>query len=84
MSNDNLEAFSNQILDLVSANVKKYREEKGLSQMQLSLEIGMTGGAYLGRAELRKDNHHFNIRHLAKISKVLNVPIKDFFEPIES
>ena len=52
-------------------NVKKYIEKKGLSQIQLALEIGMSGGAYLGRAEIRKNNHHFNIKHLAKIAKVL-------------
>ena len=78
-----LESYSEKILDIVSLNVKKYREEKGLTQIQLALEIGMSGGAYLGRAELRKNNHHFNIKHLAKISKVLDVPISRFFEPIE-
>ncbi len=41
----------------------------------------MSGGAYLGRAELRKDSYHFNISHLAKISKVLDTPIEDFFKP---
>ncbi|WP_419673642.1 helix-turn-helix domain-containing protein [Aliarcobacter butzleri] len=63
-----------------SLNVKKYIEQKGLSQMQLALEIGMSGGAYLGRAEIRKNKHHFNIKHLAKIAKVLDVDIKKFFE----
>jgi len=77
---DKLNAYSNIILDIVSSNVKKYRKEKGFTQMQLALDIGMSGGAYLGRAELRKANHHFNIVHLAKISKVLNVPIIKFFE----
>lgn len=52
--------------------------------MELSLEIGMSGGAYLGRIELRKDNHNFNIKHLAKISKVLDIPIEKFFESIEN
>ncbi|MFW2441522.1 helix-turn-helix domain-containing protein [Aliarcobacter butzleri] len=75
-----LEEYSETILDIVSANVKKYREKKGLSQIQLALEIGMSGGAYLGRAEIRKNNHHFNIKHLAKIAKVLDVDIKEFFE----
>lgn len=78
--NIDLESYSERILDIVSINVKKYREQKGLTQMQLALEIGMSGGAYLGRAELRKNNHHFNIKHLAKISKILNVEIKYFFE----
>lgn len=75
-----LDNYSEEILDVISKNVIKYRKEKGLSQMQLALEIGLSGGAYLGRAEIRKDNHHFNIKHLAKISKVLDVEICKFFE----
>ena len=80
MTNEELEVYSTEILDTVSSNVKKYREKRGYSQMQLALEIGMSSGAYLGRAELRKDNYHFNVRHLAKISKVLDVPIASFFK----
>ncbi len=79
-SSDDLESFSEEILDTVSKNVLKYRKDKGLTQMQLALEIGMSGGAYLGRAEIRKENHHFNIKHLAKISKILDVDICDFFK----
>jgi len=79
LDNSELENFSEEILDIVSANVKKYREQKGLTQMQLALDISMSGGAYLGRAEIRKENHHFNIKHLAKISKVLDVDICEFF-----
>lgn len=81
---EELESYSEEILDTVSKNVIKYRNEKGMSQMKLALEIGMSGGAYLGRAELRKKDHHFNIKHLAKISKVLDVDIGEFFKPIES
>lgn len=81
MNNSNdLESFSEEVLDTVSKNVLKYRKEKGMTQMQLALEIGMSGGAYLGRAEIRKDNQHFNIKHLAKISKVLEIDICKFFK----
>ncbi len=80
MQIEDLEVYSEQILDIVSANVKKYRELKGFTQMQLALDIGMSGGAYLGRAELRKKNHHFNIRHIAKIAKVLHIDIEDLFK----
>ena len=80
MTNEELEVYSEEILNTVSSNVKKYREKRGYSQMQLALEIGMSSGAYLGRAELRKENHHFNIKHLAKISKVLDIPISSFFK----
>lgn len=80
MNDLELENYGEKILDIVSANVKKYREQKCLTQMQLALEIGLSGGAYLGRAEIRKNNHHFNIKQLAKISKILDVDIKKFFE----
>ncbi len=80
MQTEDLEVYSEHVLDIVSANVKKYREEKGFTQMQLALEIGMSGGAYLGKAELRKKNHHFNIRHIVKIAKVLDISIEDFFK----
>ena len=76
---EELESYSEEILDTVSKNVIKYRNEKSMSQMKLALDIGLNGGAYLGRAELRKDDHHFNIKHLAKISKVLDVDICEFF-----
>ena len=56
-NNSDLESFSEEVLDMVSFNVKKYRELKGFTQIQLALEIGMSGGAYLGRAEIRKDNN---------------------------
>lgn len=79
-NNSDLESFSEEVLDTVSKNVLKYRKEKGMTQIQLALEIGMTGGAYLGRAEIRKDNQHFNIKHLAKISKVLEIDICEFFK----
>jgi len=80
LNTEDLESYSEYILDIVSSNVKKYREKKGFTQMQLALEIGMSGGAYLGKAELRKSNHHFNIRHIAKISKVLDIAIAELFK----
>lgn len=80
MKNEDLENHSEAVLDLVSQNVRKIRRQKGYTQMQLALEIGMSGGAYLGRAEIRKNGQHFNIKHLAKISNILGVDIKEFFK----
>ena len=42
MTNEDLDIYSEEILDTVSAHVKMYRESKGYSQMQLALEIGMS------------------------------------------
>ena len=43
----------------------------------------MSDGIYLGRAELRIKNHHFNIKHIAKMPKVLDVYICEFFKDVE-
>ena len=77
---DNLEKYANKMLDKVSSNVIKYRKEKGFSQTKLAKAIGYKSAAYLGKAELRKDKHHFNIKQIAKISKVLDIDINSFFK----
>jgi len=77
---EDLDTYSEKILNIVSLNVKKYRKQKKITQLELALEIGMNGSAYFGKAELRKPNHHFNIKHIAKISKVLDVEICEFFK----
>jgi len=64
----------------ISSNVVKHRKEKGLSQLQLALDIGLTGNAFIARAEKRTKNAHFNIEHIVKISAVLDVDIKKFFD----
>lgn len=75
-----LENYANTMLDKVSKNVVKYRKQKGFSQAQLAKAIGYKSAAYLGKAEVRKENHHFNIKQIAKISKVLEIDIDSFFK----
>jgi putative transcriptional regulator len=81
-SEEELNLESQELLDTVSANVAKIRQAKGFSQLKLAIDIGLNGGAYLGRMEIRAKNHRFNLEHLAKIAKVLNVDICEFFKPI--
>ena len=65
---------------LVSSNVKKYRNEKNMSQMNLALEIGIKSVAFFSNAESNKYNKHFNIEHIYKISKALDVNVCEFFK----
>ncbi len=69
-----------RIHDIVSANVKRVRKEKNISQLDLGESIGLSGNAYIARAENRVKGHHFNVEHLVKISKVLEVEIGEFFK----
>ena len=67
----------------ISTNVIKFRKEKKYSQLQLALDIGLTGNAFIARAERRVNNAHFNIEHLVKISLILEVDLYSFFEATE-
>ena len=79
MTIENLNMKTEEIHNTISINVIKYRKEKGYSQLQLALDIGLTGNAFIARAEKRTNNAHFNIEHIVKISTILNIDIKEFF-----
>ncbi len=61
----------------ISNNVKKYRLEKNISQMELSLLIGFKNSAFIGACENNTNNKHFNIEHLYKIAKVFEIDMCD-------
>ena len=79
MTIETLNKKTNKIHNIISANVVKYRKLNNYSQLQLALDIGLTGNAFIARAEKRVNNAHFNIEHIVKIATVLHVDIKDFF-----
>ena len=68
---------------IIGLNVKRLREAKGLTQLELSLSIGHKSVSVVSCAEIYYNKQHFNIEHLLKISKVLGVNISDFFTGIE-
>jgi len=69
-----------EMYNIISANVIKYRKEKKLSQLQLAIEIGLTGNAFIARAEKRTNNAHFNIEQIVKISTILDISFCEFFK----
>lgn len=72
------------IYKLIGENVKHYRTIKEMSQLSLSYEMGYKSVSLVSAAELCNDGKHFNIEHLYKISKILDLPIAKFFEPTPS
>ncbi|MCK9474058.1 helix-turn-helix transcriptional regulator [Sulfurimonas sp.] len=78
--------FSNKEMEKIhikiGQNVKKYREKTGMTQLELSLEMGNKSVSLVSAAELYTNKKHFNIEHLYKISKVLNISISTFFEDV--
>ena len=75
--------FSNEeISDLykdISKKVKKLRESNNMTQLELSPEMEYKSVSLVSAAELCSNGKHFNIEHLYRISKILNVDIGYFF-----
>lgn len=59
----------------ISNNVKKYRTQKKMSQLELSLTIGQRGNAFYNYAENCTREKHFNLEHLYKIAKALDIDL---------
>lgn len=74
------ENYIQQIHINIGEKVKKARETKGLTQLQLSQAIGHKSVTIISRAEIFYKGQHFNIEHLAKIAYVLETDICDFFD----
>jgi len=68
---------------LIGRNVVKFRKEKKLSQLDLSLQMGYKSVSVVSGAEICYNGKHFNIEQLLKISQILEVDICEFFKPLE-
>lgn len=70
-----------ELYQIIGKNVAKIRKEKGLSQLELSLQMGYKSVSIVSGAEVYYNGKHFNLEHLLKISQILDVNICDFFKP---
>lgn len=64
----------------IGQNVAKYRKEKGLSQMDLSLQMGYKSISIISSAEIYYKGKHFNLEHLLKISQILDIKIEKLIQ----
>jgi len=70
-----VKAFHQKIID----NIKRIRKEKGITQLELALSIGHKSMSTIGKIEADVEGKHYNIEHLYKIARVLDVDICEFF-----
>jgi transcriptional regulator with XRE-family HTH domain len=68
---------------LVTSNVKKIRNSKGISQLETALSISQAGGGFYANMENNAHGKHFNLLHLFKLSKLFKCDISEFFKPLE-
>lgn len=80
----NIENLDENIVDEfyinIGKNVKRLREQKGLTQLQLSQALGFKSVGLVSQSELYLKKQHFNLKHLYLISLILECSINEFFE----
>ena len=59
----------------IGANVKKYRVEKGYTQLELALALNHKSVGLVSQAEIYLKKQHFNLEHLYKIAYILECDI---------
>jgi len=64
----------------VGINVKKQRELKGYTQLQLSQALGHKSVGLVSQAELYLKKQHFNLEHLYKIAYILECDLSNFLK----
>lgn len=70
----------NDFYKRVMENIKRLRKEKGISQLDLAYSIGHKTVSTIGKIERSLENKHYNLEHLYKIAKVLDVDICDLIK----
>lgn len=63
--------------------VKQQRERHKISQLQMALAIGIKSVAFYSNCENSKNDKHFNVEHIYKICKILDISLSDFYKSIE-
>ena len=71
---------TDDLYKLIGQNVAKFRKEKGLSQLDLSLKMGYKSVSIISGAEICYKGKHFNLEHILKISQTLEVEFCEFFK----
>jgi len=67
----------------IGKNVKRLRQEKGLSQLDLSHLMNFSSVSLVSQAEVFYNNQHFSLKHLYVIASILECDITAFFEGVE-
>lgn len=67
----------------IGSCIKKLRESKNISQLDIALSIGIKSVAFYSNCENSKNDKHFNVEHIYKVCKILEITLSDFFKKIE-
>lgn len=61
----------------VSNKVREIRQDKGISQLNLAIQLDISVG-FVGKIESPKYPSHYNLKHLNELARILRCSPKDF------
>ncbi|MBE6158860.1 MAG: helix-turn-helix transcriptional regulator [Firmicutes bacterium] len=68
---------------VVTQNIKKYRKQKGWTQVKLAMESNISVD-YLKKIETKSGcDKQFSLDTIQKISKALNIDVKELFNKLD-
>lgn len=71
--------YNNNIYDTVRQNIKKYRQQKGMTQQELA-DVSFLSHGYIREIESMAMGTTFSLDAVEKIANGLNIEIKLLFE----
>jgi transcriptional regulator with XRE-family HTH domain len=69
-----------QLYTTIGKNVAKYRKERGMSQLDLSLKMGYKSVSVVSAGEICYNGKHFNLEQLLYISQLFDIELCEFFK----
>ncbi len=76
ITNDEIE----EIYGYISLNVKNARKIKNMTQTEIALSMGFTTATFYTNAENCANGKHFNLEHLIKIAKILDIDLSELIK----
>jgi transcriptional regulator with XRE-family HTH domain len=76
ISEEEIETFYKTVSD----NVKAKRMALNMSQLDLALKLGIKSVAFYSNCENLRYGKHFNLEHVYKLSKALDIEISDLLK----
>lgn len=80
MNNSNLAEFiedPEEFYKMISQNVKKLRQKYKYTQLDFSANICFNSVSFYCDCENNKNGKHFNLLHIVRISKILDIDINE-------
>lgn len=73
----------NLVLNTITENVKCERKKQKISQLNLALAMGHKSVGLVSFVEAGINSQRFNLIHLIRIAKILDISILELFEGVD-